>query len=66
MTISFTKRLGQMDACHNSGIQLVYIVNRKWTNRAEKRRDAFTHFIVSEKYDFSAVGPSLAPGRRCD
>ncbi len=38
----------------------VYIVNRKWTDAGEKRRDAFTHFVVSEKYDFSVVGPSLA------
>jgi len=40
-------------------MSLLYIVNQMWTDADEKKRDGFKHVVISEKYDFSAVGPSL-------
>jgi len=37
----------------------VYIVNRKWTDAGEKRRDTFKYFVDAEKYDFSGVSASI-------
>ncbi|GAB3790984.1 hypothetical protein GCM10028818_61750 [Spirosoma horti] len=40
--------------------QDMYVVNQKWTDAGEKRRDYFKHFVGAGKYDFSADGLSLA------
>lgn len=31
--------------------KLLYVVNRKWADAGEKRREAFSHFGLAEKYD---------------
>ena len=36
-------------------VEQLYVVNQKWTDAGEKRRDGFTHFGLAEKYDFSVV-----------
>lgn len=49
--------------CKNTGcivMSVVYVVNRKWTDTGEKRRDAFKRFVISDKYNFFGVEPLIS------
>ncbi|MVM33391.1 transposase [Spirosoma sp. HMF4905] len=45
----------ELDKMTDDKLPWLYVVNRKWTDAGEKRRDTFKYFVNAEKYDFSGV-----------